>query len=76
MISAWQTSALENVPERLVRFGKSRRSVTISITADARGIVVEARLDRRLVVRMPCSREEVSATIARAAQMAASEIAA
>lgn len=76
MISAWQTSALEIVPERFVRFGKSRRSVTISVAEDVSGIVVEARLDRRIVVRIGCSRQDVATTVARAAQTAASEIAA
>jgi hypothetical protein len=76
MITAWQTSALENVPERLVKFGRGRRSVTITITEDASGIVVEARLDRRIVVRIACSREDVTTTVARAAEKAAFQIAA
>jgi hypothetical protein len=52
MVTAWQTSALDDVPERLVRFGRIRAAASVAIVEDDRGVVVEVRFGRRLLERI------------------------
>ena len=82
MITAIQTTALpEMIPERLVRFGRLRRSLSIAVVEDDRGTRVEARVGRRLVHRIdlgsadaPGYRERLTEAVAKTARAAAVEL--
>ena len=47
MRSAWQMSALDEVPEVLVRFGRFRSAVSIAVVEDDGIVRIEGRSDRR-----------------------------
>jgi hypothetical protein len=44
-------SALDDVPERLLRFRRVRAAASIVLVEDDRGVFLEARLGRRLLQR-------------------------
>jgi hypothetical protein len=52
MITARQLSPLDDVPERLVRFGRVRTALSILVIEDDEGFRVEARCGRKRVERI------------------------
>jgi hypothetical protein len=52
MITAWQTPLGDIADEKLVRFGRIRKSLSVVVIEDATGLRVEARVGRRLVERI------------------------
>jgi hypothetical protein len=52
MMSAWQLSVLDEVPERLVKFGRIRTSLSVVVVEDDDGMRVEARWGRKRVARI------------------------
>ena len=52
-ITAWQTSVLPDVPERLVRFGRERVAAHVAVVEDSLGLRVEVRIGRKLLERIP-----------------------
>jgi hypothetical protein len=52
MISAWQAPLGDLAEERLVRFGRIRRVISVAVVEDDRGVRVEARCGRKLVTRI------------------------
>ncbi len=78
MITAWQLSGLDEVPERLVRFGRIRTSLSILVIEDDQGLRIEARCGRKLVERIRISddRRKLSTALEAAWQAALSNAAA
>lgn len=55
MITAYQTTLDDTIaPERLVKFGRIRRAISIAVIEDERGLRVEVRLGRKLLSRVEC----------------------
>ena len=65
MITAWQLSVLDEVPERLVRFGRIRTSLCVVVIEDDEGLRVEARCGRRRVerIRVGYDRDRLTAAL-------------
>jgi hypothetical protein len=76
MITAWQLSALDEVPERLVRFGRVRMAVSIAVIEDGDGLRVEARCGRKLVerIRLGYDRDRIPEALEQAWRSAVSGI--
>lgn len=52
MTKAWQLLGLASVPERLVRFGRLRQSMSVIVLEDDGGFHVEARCGRKMLERI------------------------
>lgn len=65
MITAWQLSALDDVPERLIRFGRIRTSLSVLVIEDDEGLRVEARCGRKRVecIRIGYDRSRLAAAL-------------
>jgi len=80
MITAWQLSALDSVPERLVRFGRLRRAISVAVIEDDCGYRIEARFGHRLIARLDVGtrdagfEERLSTALARASAEASAEL--
>ena len=71
MITAWQRPLGDIAEERLVRFGRRRFAISVSVREDDRGFCIEARCGRHLVSRIQASdRDGLSAAIAQAMEEA------
>ncbi|MHB8704009.1 MAG: hypothetical protein ACYC8W_07735 [Candidatus Tyrphobacter sp.] len=64
MTTAWQTSALPNVPEVLVKFGKVRHAISVAVVETSTGFVVEARLGRKIIERKKIGYDAASLALA------------
>ena len=52
MITAWQRPLGDLAEERLVRFGRLRRAVSVAVIEDDHGYRVEGRFGHRLITRI------------------------